>query len=179
IRKAILGEKVDAGLVQAEAQLNKILKTPELKAIHVKAQLLKGFVECQLYPTGRARELARKLLRPHSAVSMRQELDDYTRLLDGSLGDNAWATEEDKKKLWRKSGEVEQLRNDELTDWIITFQSEQVGDHKHERARWRTKQTLPWLMAALTYATGTDPDLDDLLQAAAAVSQDSPAYLAA
>src|SRR5262249_12928866 len=43
--------------------------------------------------------------------------------------------------------------------------------------RWRERRQLPWLVAALAGAAGNDPDIQDLLEAARAGPETSPAYL--
>jgi hypothetical protein len=188
IRKATLMTAPDqsfdpVGLSDAEVRLNRILQDPRLKSIHDKARVLKGFVEFRLHPAQGTHDFARGLLHPGSFALMREELDNYTQLLDKFLGWIPWGAESDEdikqqKKFWAKNGEIQQLRRDSLTDWILTFQSGSSNEHRHAIARWRATQSLPWLVSALTHATISDEALPDLLQAASEVPSDSPGYLA-
>ena len=156
-------------LTDAEAMLERILKSPKLKSVHKKARALQGFVEFRLHPEQRTHELAKRLLRSSTVDSMWEELDDYTRLLDKFLG---WSTEsspeeiDQQKELWRKTGVVRRLRQDDLTDWILAFQSEMPREDTHAIARWRATKSMAWLISALTHEGGSDKSVNELIQAA-------------
>ncbi len=182
IRKATLmtapNQNVDpARLTEAETRLNTILKDPRLKAIHEKARTLRGFVEFRLHPLQAGHELARGLLRASSAAVLREELEDYTQLLDKFLG-SLWEGNEQyqHEDFGAYAGKIRELRRDPLTDWILTFQFSTPNEHRHAVVRWQATHSLPWLIAALTHATAADPHLPELLQAASQVTTDSPGY---
>jgi len=65
---------------------------------------------------------------------------------------------------------------DDLTDWIFTFQSD--TDYSLERAiqKWEEKHSLPWLIALLSKINGDHPMADDLLGEAKKIGKNSPAY---
>jgi len=183
IRQATLmtdpNQNVDpARLTEAETRLTTILKDPKLKAIHEKARTLRGFVEFRLHPLQTGHELARALVRASSAAVLREELEDYTLLLDKFLlspweeGREAYQDED----FGAHAGQIRELRRDPLTDWILTFQFSTSNEHRHAVVRWQTTHSLPWLIAALAHATAADPHLPELLQAASQVTTDSPAY---
>jgi hypothetical protein len=186
IRKATLSAPADknfdaSALTDAESMLDRILKNPNLRSIHKKAKLLRGFVEFRLHPERRTHEVAKELLHASAVDSMWEELDDYTRLLDKFLGWSAENGEEEvrqQKELWEKPGVIQRLRQDDLTDWILTFQSESPREHNHAIVRWRTTKSLAWLIAALTHEGASDKSAQELLEGAAEVPPDSPAYLA-
>jgi hypothetical protein len=68
------------------------------------------------------------------------------------------------------------LRADELTDWILTFQSQDPKAYSHAISRWRKTQSTAWLAVALTKAPRTARALPSLLAAAEKTDEDSPAY---
>jgi hypothetical protein len=95
---------------------------------------------------------------------------DYTLLLDQFLGED----ESGQQKTVPPA-----LRNDELTDWLITFQSSSAESLEHSLAEWRTKQTVPWLIAAATKMTPGHPQNEQVLKAAAALAPDTPGFASA
>src|SRR5206468_280684 len=70
------------------------------------------------------------------------------------------------------------LVQDDLTDWIFTFQSNDANAGTHALARWRATHSSPWLLASLRHAR---PSLETerLLSAAAAMYPADPAFLTA
>jgi hypothetical protein len=63
-----------------------------------------------------------------------------------------------------------------LVDWLITFQSPAEGAAAHALAEWKKTQQLYWLLAAITKATGNEPEAAGLVDAAGQVKPDSPAW---
>jgi hypothetical protein len=63
--------------------------------------------------------------------------------------------------------------NDDLTDWIRSFQAGGAGAVEN----WRTRHTLPWLVAALQASKPGDAAVPELLAAAREVKSDSPAFI--
>ena len=61
-------------------------------------------------------------------------------------------------------------RDEDIADWIAAMQ---YTSDDHALAKWRATRTLPWLVAALSYADKPEPDL---MATAAQVSADSPAF---
>ena len=96
-----------------------------------------------------------------------QDVRDYTLLLDKYLneepdfpgveryGDNynqkleQWRGEQ-YEALWHE-------RSDELTDWIMTFQSDSKAASAHAVSKWRATKTTPWLFLAVAKLAGSDP----------------------
>ena len=68
------------------------------------------------------------------------------------------------------------LREDDLSDWIFTFQ---VGDEQafqYADRRWRETGSPAWLMAAMTKAKVTSPDFLRLTRDAEKTGRSAPAY---
>jgi len=74
--------------------------------------------------------------------------------------------------------DVDGDRKVDLVDWVISMQFDgPVGrEQEHAVERWRQTHSLAWLVAALTHLQSPDAEL---MQAAAAVPPDSPAWATA
>jgi hypothetical protein len=68
------------------------------------------------------------------------------------------------------------LRTDELTDWILTFQSKDPKAYSHAVSRWRKTQSRAWLSIALTKATMGSRGLNTLMADGEKIDQESPAF---
>ncbi|MGE5304164.1 MAG: hypothetical protein ACM3TN_12695 [Alphaproteobacteria bacterium] len=161
IRRATLEKSQDAAnqhlLADAEADLKQLLADPRAKAIHASAKRLSAFVEVRLKPEARLRELSQILLKKDIGDTLKQDLWDYTVLLDKQ----------------RPSFDF-----DDLTNWVFTFQEkDQPIAAKYAVERWRQTKSLAWLVAALAKIDVRDANATELLKSAASVDQVSPAYL--
>jgi hypothetical protein len=171
LRKASLGpeEKKKSALEQAETQLNKILRQPELKASHAGAQRLLNIVRNRLHPEDRIHELGKSLVSKNENPGLKQDLWDYTVLLDGFV--------EESPDPQKPSPPLSNLKEDDLTDWLVTFQSDKPDALEHSLARWQTTSSLPWLIAALSKITPQHEKAALLQAAAAKVPSSSPAFV--
>ncbi|HYC91210.1 MAG TPA: hypothetical protein VEO54_18465 [Thermoanaerobaculia bacterium] len=140
-------------LQQAQDELREILADRGMKRYHESAWGLLAYTVALRAPQQRFDDAARALLAgAPSARHARTELGDYTTL-------------------WEREGVTP--GNDELTDWIRTFQN---GDVAHALERWKATKGTPWLVAALTHAKPTDAAAEKLLQDSANITPRSPAY---
>jgi hypothetical protein len=113
---------------------------------------LLGYVRARLHPSERMHELALALVRPDSQSTIGQDLIDYRMLFDKN---------------------VKPQPNDDLSDWIRSFQAGGTGAIE----KWRSRRTMPWLVAALQASKPRDAATPELLAAAGEVKLDSPAYI--
>src|SRR5215213_241252 len=111
VRKASIGapEQRDETLRAAESQLAKMLADKNQAQMHAAATRLVNLVRLRLHPQERVYELGRALLVEKQNNNLKQDLWDYTVLLDSVLDVDA------DKPLTGES-------MDELTDWITTVQ---------------------------------------------------------
>ncbi len=170
LRKGGFAEKVEEGLpalTDAETRLNAILKDGSLKASHHAATRLLNLVRLRLEPEEKLHEIAHTLVKKDGSADFKQDVWDYTVLLDKELGDSVDST---KHKL------SSDLASDELTDWVVTFQDAAATASAYSLERWDKTKALPWLVAAITKANGQQPRVDALLSAAARVDHASPAF---
>jgi hypothetical protein len=137
---------------EAETELRDIVADPALTRWHTPAYRLLNYVEAHLHPAERMHELALALVRPDSETTIGQDLIDYRMLFDKDVAPRP---------------------NDDLTDWIRSFQAGGAGAVEN----WRARHTLPWLVAALQGSKPGDAAAPDLLTAAREVKSDSPAFI--
>jgi hypothetical protein len=174
IRKASLSpeeSKKDA-LAEAEQQLNKVIANPELKDTHAAAKRLLSIVGIRLHPEETLHQLALSLAGKNDQPNLKQELWDYTVLLDRFLVD-----EEAHHQKTAVTPAV--LRDDDLTDWIVTFQSDKTEALDHSLAQWQSTSSIPWLVAALSKIDALHPKATTLQQAAAKIPASSQAFSSA
>lgn len=166
VRKATLSVKnhgVDTAiLAQAEDQLNSVLSDPNLKDIHDASCRLLNFIRFRLHPDQRIYELAQAVLKKDSPV-LAQDLTDYIRLLDRY------------KRPYFTAGETV-IKQDDMADWIFTFQSSGNEALNHALQRWTETHSFSWLIAVLSKIEANHPKAPELINAAAKVTHDSPAY---
>lgn len=70
----------------------------------------------------------------------------------------------------------EVLRADELTDWILTFQTADPRAYGHALAKWRETKSEAWLALMLAKAEKNSPRIAQVMRRAEKVERDSPAY---
>lgn len=170
VRKASLGpaEQKQESLSAAEAQLRKILADKKLSSLHAASTRLLNLVRLRLHPAERANELAHTLSAKTENPNIKQDLWDYTSLLDGFL-------EED------DSGNAPPAipKTEDLTDWIATFEDSSSTVREHALERWQTTHSDPWLVASLTALEGKDPKASELIAEARKVPSSSAAFASA
>ncbi|MGA2736701.1 MAG: hypothetical protein ABSG65_04545 [Bryobacteraceae bacterium] len=150
IRKATV---VDAAAAPAaQEQLRKAIADPDAAAWHDSARGLSRFLRTRTEPAQAIDELAHEVATQKTGVA--GAMQDYRIMLDQYA-----------------SRSQEPPRDEDLAEWIATIQK---GPADHALDAWRVKHSLPWLVAALTYANGPNPEL---MAAAAQVPDGSPAFL--
>ena len=169
-RKSSLGpaERKQESLAQAEAQLQKILSDRKLNSLHAAAARLLNLVRLRAHPAERTTELAKVLSTKTPNPNLKQDLWDYTVLLDGFL-------EQEEPDTTRAAIPKEE----DLTDWIATFEDAGAEARNHALARWKATGSNPWLIAALTLVDGKHPQATELIAAALKVRPTSPAFASA
>ena len=68
------------------------------------------------------------------------------------------------------------LRTDDLSDWILTMQTQDIGAYNHAFAKWRETGSPAWMVTALVKAEKSSSRLDRLMQAAEKITRGEPAY---
>jgi hypothetical protein len=168
-RKGSLGppEQKQDSLSGAETQLRKILADKTLGSLHPAATRLLNLVRLRAHPAERMKELAHVLTAKTANPNLKQDLWDYTILLDGLL-----ETDEDET-----SATIP--KEEDLTDWIATFQDSSEDAENHALSRWQATRSNPWLIAALSLIDGKDPKANELIAEAQKVNNRAAAFAAA
>ncbi|HKP47235.1 MAG TPA: hypothetical protein VJT50_11590 [Pyrinomonadaceae bacterium] len=169
LRKGSLGkdEEKAGPLTEAEKQLQSILDERNLKALHADSLRLLSLVRLRLHPQETIHVLANSLSKKSGRDNLKQQLWDYTVLLDKFADDESGAVSRDK---------LSDLNQDDLTDWLLTFQDDKAESLAHALERWRATSSNAWLIAALAKVSPADPAAEVLKRAASSVSANSPAY---
>jgi hypothetical protein len=170
LRKGSLADKEEDGrpaLAEAETRLNAILKDKSLTASHHASARLLNLVRLRLHPEEKLHELAHSLVKKDASGDFKQDVWDYTALLDKYL-----EAGDDTTKPKRPDG----LTSDELTDWVVTFQDSSPAAATHSAEQWQKTKALPWLVAAISKANGKQSPAGALLSAAAGINRTSPAF---
>jgi len=172
VRKASVGpdETKKDSLTQAETQLQKILSEKKLGSTHAASVRLMDLVRLRLHPAERMHELAHALLTKTPNDHLKQDLWDYTVLLDGALESDQPAD---------RTVAKDNLTTDDLSDWLATLQGNTTSDIEHSLSRWQSTHSLPWLVAALSKVDSKNSKVPELLREALAVKSNSPAFASA
>jgi len=173
IRKASLGPDSDrkASLLEAERQLSKVLLEVRQSGFRKSAQKLLDLVRLRLDPAKRLRELSQALLKEDA--NLKQDLWDYSTLLDRYLGDSDQPLDENLKKALDASGK------DDLSDWLITFQATDADSLEHSLNQWGKTNSLPWLIASLSKINAGQHAAASLTSAAERIESSSTAFATA
>jgi hypothetical protein len=140
---------------QAEAHLQKILGDATQREYHEAANRLMNLVKYRLRPNERIHELASILTQKSENKNLRQDLIDYIWLIEKT----------DAKG-----------KDDDITDWISTFQTNTEESYQHSLKRWRESNSAAWFVAALSKAKKENPQVTALLAHAETIEKNSPAF---
>jgi tetratricopeptide (TPR) repeat protein len=166
VRQASLGapDQKNALLTEAETRLKTILNDQQQATTHSAARRLFDLVRFRLHPAERLHELAHTLSSRNENGHIKQDLWDYTLLLDGVLESEA-----------EKKPDAD-LRRDDLTDWISSLQVTSNESLEHAITRWQTTHSSAWLVAVLSKLDGKHSRAQDAVSEALKVKSDSAAF---
>jgi hypothetical protein len=175
IRKASLGDPAlrQETLRQAETELQRTLGEIKQGALHTSAARLLNLVKLRLRPEERLRELSQSLMKREPNTDLKQELWDYTVILDKYLGDEDEPVDESVKK------NLDKVIEDDLSDWLRTFQSGEKSSIEHALEKWRKTDSQVWLVAALSKVYAAHEARSDLIAAADRIAPNQPAFATA
>jgi hypothetical protein len=172
IRKALLQDQgftkeMVPLLEQARTRCEAIVKDRSARDIHLEIRKLTWLIDYRLRPDKQLSLLGRVLLEKPD-VLFRHAWTDYFRLRKGRSPDG-WYDWDDERA--RRLQEVKP--QDELSVFIDTFDS--ADTYPQALEWWRKQRSVPWLVAALSRARHDAPELPELLAAASALPESSPA----
>lgn len=170
LRKGSLADKEDEGrpfMIDAENRLAGILKDNSLKDSHHAAGRLLNLARLRAHPEEKMHELAHTIMKSGASENFKQNVWDYTILMDRYLEVEDEAA---KRQL------PPTLGSDDMTDWIMTIEGDLDASESHAVDKWQKTRALPWLVAALSRSSGKQAKLNELLAEAGSVSHTAPAY---
>lgn len=173
---------------QAETQLQSIVNDGSQTQYKDSARKLLNLVAYRLRPNERRAELAKTLLSKSENSSLRYDLTDYRWLLDKLQSSASTKAEAEAAEKAKQTGKTDyspaivkasdfpaDVRNDDLTDWIFTFQSDDAKDaYAHSLERYKTTNAKPWLVAAISKAQTDSADVSQLMTTQ--IEKTSPAF---
>jgi hypothetical protein len=130
-------------------------------------------VRFRLDPAQRLHELAAAITARggdiNASADFKQDIDDFTQLLDKAHGDDLPPD---------KRHEPSWAHDDDISDWILSFQNDNPDAFDHAVRRWQETASTPWLIAAISKmkASGLRPAI---LTAAKAVPSGTPGFATA
>jgi hypothetical protein len=143
-----------------------ILADPRLASIHgMTTNLLERLGAYENDPEY-FHQLATLLASRGQGNGLREELWNFAAVYNGAV----WEA---------TAGKENAAKVDRGTDpalWMYVFQSTEPDSAARSIAQWKRSRSLPWLIAALSHASVTEAQRNGLLEAAAAVRPQSPAY---
>ncbi len=172
---------------EAERRLNAVIDDPSRTQWNRDARKLLNLIAFRTEPLQYQHRLAKEIMGG-AGEDFGQDARDYTLLLDKYLdeepdfpGVERFGDKYNRRlEQWR--GEQYQAlwheRSDELTDWIMTFQSDSKAAGAHAVNKWRATKTTAWLFLAVAKMSGSDPVSADAIKAAAKIGSESPAFIA-
>jgi len=194
LRQAFSGSGLDAFqyderlLKEADGRFKKVLSDPSQKAWHNDARRMINLIAFRLEPMAQQHRLAAHITHGGIGADFGQEVRDYTLLLDKYLDDEPdfpgvlrYDRGYDKKlQQWRREQyqAKRRERSDELTDWIMTFQSDSPAARQHALAKWRTTHSTPWLFMAAAKLSGNEAAAAEVLEGADEIGPDAAAFAA-
>jgi hypothetical protein len=175
---------------QAQGILQKMISAPETpQNWRESAAALLNLLKYRLNPNERVHELAAILSQPVPNADLRQNVIDYRWLLD-RLNEKAFALAEARANDAAKKAGKDYAQDyvvartdypsivteDDLTDFIVTFQDTSVDAFRHSFDKWKENNSTAWLAAALAKADKSNAETSELLTAADRLEKNSPAF---
>ena len=174
-------------LQKAAENLQNILADNSMNEFHASALRLLGLVKYRMLPAERQKELAEVLARATENQNIYNDLTDYTLLLDYAANQAETKGSEIDSQEAEKAGQeydynyVLKLRDlpanqreNDLTDWLFTYQAADGFGHAFEK--WKETGKQHWFVAAITKSDAKLAQTDELLTEAAKIQSNSPAF---
>lgn len=146
---------------RAMQEIDGVLKDSKLAQIHGAVRVLRRRNLIIAKPEETMLELSSALTNKGMDLSLRQDLWDFVALFDKA----------DRSPITRRI-----LRKQELPDWLSVMQRPDAESAVYARQRWQQRRGDVWLVAAISNAVSSDEGVEELLEAAAKVPEQSPAY---
>ena len=181
-------EKEKKGFLQkASDALQNILKDNSMQDFHKSADRLLGLVKFRMIPAARQKELAETLARPAENQNLYNDLTDLSWLLNyAALKAEEKGTEFERKEAEKANKEYDydytlklrdlsaEVRENDLTDWLFTYQS--ADGFQHAFDKWKESGKVQWFAAAIIKTDAKSSQTTEILSAADKIAKESPAF---
>jgi hypothetical protein len=162
----------ESPLVAAEQELRDVLARTKDPRVHRAAEQIMDFVRFRLHPLEYSSELSRQLSKPSDPTELVRRLKDYLALV-GPKTSIAYHTEGGEPP-----ANQPELQPGEVAEWMWAVSVPAPWGGDRTITTYRSKRTLPWLVAALMNVGGSEKEgVDEILSDASKVPASSPAYL--
>ncbi len=156
IRQATLAKETNRGLLeQAGQKIQHLIVNPSYATLKEDLQSLANFVAVRISPDAHLNRLAGEKFD-------KENIEEITKTLDNYLDPDNSATEVVYSKV------PENLKKNEMIDWVLTFQATDEASTKHALSRWKETKSTAWLVAAITGVDAEDQHANQLVAAARA-----------
>lgn len=167
--------------------LEGVVKDSSKSEFHASASRLIGLTKFRMIPGERRKELGTILTKGGENRNFYNDLTDYGLIVNRLTSDAADAGRSIDQKEAEAAGKQYNYdyslklrdvpaseRQDDLTDWIISYQA--VDGTAHAIEKWKAAKSLPWFVAAISKVDGKSSDATSLLSEADKVDRSSPAF---
>ncbi len=174
-------------LQQAADKLQTILADNSMNEFHESAHRLLGLVKYRMIPAERQKELADLLVRPTEDSNIYNDLTDYIWLLENTAGNAAdqgrefervEAEKANKEYDYNYQLKLRDIPNDkrqqDLTDWLFTYQAADGFQHAFEK--WKETGKLQWFVAAIIKTDAKSEKMVEILTEADKIKPTSIAF---
>lgn len=178
-KNALLGKAVTA--------LESVIKDGSASDFRDSAVRLLGLTKFRMIPEQRRKELGSLLTSKGENRNFYNDLTDYGMIINRIASNAADAGRSLDQKDAEAAGKEYDYnydlklrdvpasdREDELTDWLITYQAKDGFGHAIEK--WKQDESLPWFVAAISQADAKSQEFSDLIAEAEKVPRNSPAF---
>lgn len=157
IRQATLAKTLDLKILELAAQrIKNLLADGQFAELKADIKELSDFVSVRLSPADHLRKLVKEKVSQASVC-------EFTKTLDQILGDGDGGVDaEPYSKL------PEELKKDELVDWILCFKCNDPSAKTHAVAEYKKGKSTAWLVSAISKLDGKEPELKSLMSDASA-----------
>ncbi len=163
IRQATLASPLNTSLLaEAGKRANELISNPAYASLKADLQELASFVAARISPEAHLNELLKEKYSMETLAEITKTIDNFIDP-DNSGGQVNYASV------------PQSLKANEITDWVLTFQSSDDAGKKHAIEKWKSTKSTPWLLAAIAGVDARDPDAKALISAARA-SKSRAAY---
>lgn len=177
-------------LERAATALQNILADNLMNEFHKSAFRLLGLVKYRMIPAERQKELAALLARPVENQNFYNDLTDFAWLLDYAASKAEEKGIEFERQEAEKAGKEydynytlklrdlpAETRQNDLTDWLFTYQS--ADGFAHAFKKWKETGKPQWFAAAIIKTEAKSAQVAEILSEADKISKDSPAFATA